>query len=97
MLEKSEQIAEIIDNLRRVFQVVHGQSKKAERETGLTSPQLWTIKVIAEAGSITGIGPGPPHLPASGHHRGHPGSSGEKGAGVSYCAHRKTVGLSMLG
>jgi len=52
MLEKSEQIAEIIDNLRRVFQVVHGQSKKAERETGLTSPQLWTIKVIAEAGSI---------------------------------------------
>ena len=52
MTEKSQQIAEIIDNLRRVFQVVHGQSKKAERETGLTSPQLWTIKVISEAGSI---------------------------------------------
>lgn len=52
MPEKSKQIAEIVDNLRRVFQVVHGQSKRAERETGLTSPQLWTIKVIAEAGSI---------------------------------------------
>jgi len=52
MMEKSQQIAEIIDNLRRVFQVVHGHSKKAERETGLTSPQLWTIKVIAEAGNI---------------------------------------------
>ncbi|MGA7826569.1 MAG: MarR family transcriptional regulator [Geobacteraceae bacterium] len=52
MQDKSDQIAEIIDNLRRVFQVVHGQSKKAERETGLTSPQLWTIKVIAEAESI---------------------------------------------
>ncbi|MRR58739.1 MAG: MarR family transcriptional regulator [Deltaproteobacteria bacterium] len=52
MIEKSQQIAEIIDNLRRVFQVVHSHSKKAERETGLTGPQLWTIKVIAEAGSI---------------------------------------------
>ena len=52
MQEKSKQIAEIVDNLRRVFQVVHGQSKRAERETGLTSPQLWTIKVIAEAESI---------------------------------------------
>jgi DNA-binding MarR family transcriptional regulator len=52
MTEKSQQIAEIIDNLRRVFQVVHGQSKRAERETGLTSPQLWAIKVIAEAGRI---------------------------------------------
>jgi DNA-binding MarR family transcriptional regulator len=52
MPDKSQQIAEIVDNLRRVFQVVHGQSKKAERETGLTSPQLWTIKVIAEAESI---------------------------------------------
>jgi len=52
MQDKSKQIAEIVDNLRRVFQVVHGQSKRAERETGLTSPQLWTIKVIAEAGSI---------------------------------------------
>jgi len=52
MIDKSQQIAEIIDNLRRVFQVVHGHSKKAERETGLTGPQLWTIKVIAESGSI---------------------------------------------
>lgn len=52
MQEKSKQIAEIVDNLRRVFQVVHGQSKRAERETGLTSPQLWTIKVVAEAECI---------------------------------------------
>jgi len=45
-------VAEIIDNLRRVFQVVNEQSKKVERETGLTGPQLWAIKVIAEHAPI---------------------------------------------
>lgn len=45
-------IAEIIDNLRRVFHVVHEKSKMAKRETGLTGPQLWAIKVIAEESSI---------------------------------------------
>ena len=52
MEEKPYLIAAIVDNLRRVFQVVHAQSKKAERETGLTGPQLWAIKVIADAGPI---------------------------------------------
>jgi len=50
--DKSKIVADIIDNLRRVFQVVNEQSKKVERETGLTGPQLWAIKVIAEAGPI---------------------------------------------
>lgn len=53
MSKKKPVIAEIIDNLRRVFHVVHEQSKKAKRETGLTGPQLWAIKVIAEESSIT--------------------------------------------
>jgi DNA-binding MarR family transcriptional regulator len=52
MEEKPCLIAAIVDNLRRVFQVVHAQSKKAERETGLTGPQLWAIKVISDAGTI---------------------------------------------
>ena len=52
MSEKSEQVAEIVDNLRRVFQVVNEQSKKAERETGLTGPQLWAIKTIAQQAPI---------------------------------------------
>lgn len=47
-----EIVAEIIDNLRRVFQVVNEQSKKAERETGLTGPQLWAIKTIAQEAPI---------------------------------------------
>jgi MarR family transcriptional regulator, organic hydroperoxide resistance regulator len=45
-------VSEIIDNLRRVFQVVNGQSKKAERETGLTGPQLWAIKTISQGAPI---------------------------------------------
>jgi DNA-binding MarR family transcriptional regulator len=41
-------VAEILDNIRRVFQVVNEQSKQVERDTGLTGPQVWAIKVIAE-------------------------------------------------
>jgi DNA-binding MarR family transcriptional regulator len=49
---KSDRVSEIIDNLRRVFQVVNGQSKKAERETGLTGPQLWAIRTISQGAPI---------------------------------------------
>src|SRR5512144_1828007 len=52
MATRAEIVAEIIDNLRRVFQVVNEQSKKAERETGLTGPQLWAIKTIAQEAPI---------------------------------------------
>ncbi|TWJ14018.1 MarR family winged helix-turn-helix transcriptional regulator [Geobacter argillaceus] len=52
MSSKSDAIEGIIDNLRRIFQVVHEQSKISERETGLTGPQLWAVKVIAEAAPI---------------------------------------------
>ncbi len=48
MNKRPDTIAEIIDNLRRVFQVVNEQSKKAEKKTGLTGPQLWAIKTIAQ-------------------------------------------------
>ena len=52
MSTKPETVSEIIDNLRRVFQVVTGQSKKVERETGLTGPQLWAIKTISQGAPI---------------------------------------------
>lgn len=45
-------IADVTDDLRRVFQVVNEHSKRAMRETGLTGPQLWAIKVIAGHGPI---------------------------------------------
>jgi MarR family transcriptional regulator, organic hydroperoxide resistance regulator len=47
-MEKSKLIADTIDNLRRVFQAIQEYSKKVEHTTGLTSPQLWAIKVLAE-------------------------------------------------
>ena len=49
MPNKKEFVSQIIDNIRRVFQVVNEKSKKAKRETGLTGPQLWAIKVIGES------------------------------------------------
>jgi DNA-binding MarR family transcriptional regulator len=52
MMKKSILVADIIDNIRRVFQVVNEHSKRAKRETGITGPQLWAIKVIAEASSL---------------------------------------------
>ncbi len=45
-------ITEILDNLRRVFQVIHGYSKRAERVAGFTGPQLWAMKVLAESAPI---------------------------------------------
>lgn len=45
-------ISNIVDNLRRVFQILNEQSKKVEKETGLTGPQLWTIKTINESSQI---------------------------------------------
>ncbi len=51
-MSKANMVADIIDNIRRVFQAVNEYSKKAERETGLTGPQLWAIKVLAEAAPI---------------------------------------------
>lgn len=48
MNDKKMVISNVIDNLRRVFQILNEQSKKIKRETGLTGPQLWTIKTINE-------------------------------------------------
>jgi DNA-binding MarR family transcriptional regulator len=50
--KRSDNVSEIIDNLRKLFQVVNEQSKKAEKETGLTGPQLWAIKTIAQGSPI---------------------------------------------
>jgi len=52
MAAKSKTVADIIDNIRRVFQAVNEYSKKAEHDTGLTGPQLWAIKKVAEAAPI---------------------------------------------
>jgi MarR family transcriptional regulator, organic hydroperoxide resistance regulator len=52
MTDKDRAIAEIVDDLRRIFQAVHSYTRRAKKESGLTGPQLWAIKMIADAGSI---------------------------------------------
>lgn len=45
--EEARLIQEVMDNLRRVFQVINDHSKQAQSTTGLTGPQLWALKVLA--------------------------------------------------
>ncbi len=52
MRKKQMAIADIFDNLRRVYQVINEQSKKAKKQTGITGPQLWAIKMIAESSPV---------------------------------------------
>jgi MarR family transcriptional regulator, organic hydroperoxide resistance regulator len=49
---KEQVLEDIFNNLRRVFQAVQEYSKRVERETGLTGPQAWTMRVIADNGPI---------------------------------------------
>jgi DNA-binding MarR family transcriptional regulator len=51
-MAKGKTVLEIVDNIRRVFQVISDSSRKAERETGLTGPQLWAIRIVAEEAPI---------------------------------------------
>lgn len=55
MSDKSSKIASIVNDLRRVFQVLSEKSKHAELRTGLTGPQLWALKEIVSAGSLNGV------------------------------------------
>jgi MarR family transcriptional regulator, organic hydroperoxide resistance regulator len=49
---RDREIADVLDNLRRVFRVVHRYSKRAEKVGGLTGPQVWAMKVLAESAPI---------------------------------------------
>lgn len=50
--DRKKLIAGVFDNLRRVIQVVHGYSNRAQRVGGLTGPQLWAIRVLSESAPI---------------------------------------------
>ena len=52
MTVSQDLVAGIIDNIRRIFQVVNEHSKLIERETGLSGSQLWAMKVIGNASTI---------------------------------------------
>jgi len=49
MSKNAAQIPQIIDDLRRIFQAINACSRSAEKETELTGPQLWALKILANA------------------------------------------------
>lgn len=49
---KSLMVAGIVDDIRRIFQVLTEQSRKIEHETGLTGPQLWVVKILKESSTM---------------------------------------------
>ena len=52
MERKAVVIREIVNDIRRVFQVIKEYSQRSHRETRLTGPQLWAIKLIGEQSSV---------------------------------------------
>ena len=48
MKPKEVAVAGVIDDIRRIFQVLTEQSRKIEYETSLTGPQLWVVKILKE-------------------------------------------------
>jgi MarR family transcriptional regulator, organic hydroperoxide resistance regulator len=52
LARRNREIADVLDNLRRVFRVVYRYSKRAEKVGGMTGPQVWAMKVIAESAPI---------------------------------------------
>ena len=52
MQNKQSVIDNIMDNIRRVFQILNEKSQRIKQETGLTGPQLWAIRVIHKHGPI---------------------------------------------
>lgn len=51
-MRQAEEIPEVIDNLRRISQAVSEYSRHAVKMTELTGPQLWALKIIANAAPI---------------------------------------------
>lgn len=52
MNSKESQIPEVIDNLRRIFQAINEYSRTAVRDTELTGPQLWALKILSNAAPL---------------------------------------------
>jgi MarR family transcriptional regulator, organic hydroperoxide resistance regulator len=44
--KKRQEIEEVINDLRRVFQSINQHSRNAERAAELTGPQLWALQIL---------------------------------------------------
>ena len=51
-MSKDKTISEIMQSLRRVFKAIHDYSQDVSAKFGITGPQLWALKTIAQDGSL---------------------------------------------
>ena len=51
-MRKTKEIPDVIDNLRRIVETVKQHSRTVEQKTGLTGPQLWALKILAESAPL---------------------------------------------
>jgi len=51
-MRKTKEIPDVIDNLRRIVEAVKQHSRTVEQKTGLTGPQLWALKILAESAPL---------------------------------------------
>lgn len=51
-MRKAKEIPDVIDNLRRIVEAVKQHSRTVEQKTGLTGPQLWALKILAESAPL---------------------------------------------
>jgi MarR family transcriptional regulator, organic hydroperoxide resistance regulator len=49
---KDKVISETMQSLRRIFKAIHDYSKDVSGKFGITGPQLWALKTIAQDGSL---------------------------------------------
>jgi len=52
MREKTAEIQEIIHNVRRMYQGLNEYSRNVVRETKLTGPQLWALKILSSTSPL---------------------------------------------
>jgi len=49
---KDKTISETMQSLRRIFKAIHDYSKDVTAKFGITGPQLWALKTIAQDGRL---------------------------------------------
>lgn len=52
MRKRPEDVPGVVDNLRRIYQAINEYSRKVEKETELTGPQLWVLQLLHNAGTL---------------------------------------------
>lgn len=48
-----DHVAQIVQGLRRIVRALHAFSQEVHRDFGLTGPQLWALKTLQRAGSLS--------------------------------------------